>query len=194
MSKQISPLDILIKTSLNSFLVETKNESFLIVPGVYFEMPGKFFLYCDVAKTILEIIAKSGQDTTIIDINQFKEALAPKAIDFNKLFMDLENKLENKDLGLIVNTVSNENLPQPSTTEINESKSSNNENNTQIKKPEQSQNKTQPSTEKPTKTSHIKTQQRKYYTKENYNNKTYSKPAYKKRYNKQSKKSGENEL
>jgi len=114
MPKQISPLDLLTKISLNSFLIETKNESLLVIPGVFFEMPGKFFTYYDVVDATLKTVRPNNEGIAIVDLEEFQNVLAPKALDLNKLFSQLESKIAEKNiLGLKVDVTENKELRQP---------------------------------------------------------------------------------
>ena len=172
MPNKISPLELLTKSSIYSFLIETQNESLLIVPGVFFGMPGKFFTYYDVTDATLKTMRPNEQGIVMVDIDEFKEVLTPKALDLNKLFLQLENRIENKDIfSLKIETLENKDLPQPTTPELTElkpvekAKEKNQEEET-TKQDQEEETEKKKQTQKPKKQPYIK---RDYNGKKNYN-------------------------
>ena len=101
MPKQIPVLDLLSKLSANSFLIDTRDESIVITPGILFGLPGKFFEYIDIVDTALKVMKNDERGTALVDIEEFKNTIAPKALDLNQYFTSLEKQIPNKDvLGL----------------------------------------------------------------------------------------------
>jgi len=101
MPQKIPVLDLLSKLSGSSFLIDTRNESIVITPGVFFGLPGKFFEYIDVVDTALKVMKTDEKGAGVVDMEEFKDAIAPKALDLNQYFVSLEKEIPNKDvLGL----------------------------------------------------------------------------------------------
>jgi len=174
MPKEIPLLDLLSKLSANSFLIDTRNESIVITPGVFFGLPGKFFEYIDVVDTALKVMKTDDKGNGTVNMEEFKNAIANKALDLNQYFTSLEKEIPNKDvLGL---------------NKSEESKPSNENQQTQPSNNETPQ--TQPSNKESTQQTQTKPKKA-YYGKKTYN---YGKKTYngytKKTYKKGIKKSG----
>ena len=176
MQKQISPLDLLTKSSIGSFLIETPSESLLVIPGVYFNLPGKFFRYYDVVDVTLKVMRVSEDSKAMVDMDEFKEAIAPKALDLNKFFTELEEEIEEKDVfGLNEKVVENKELPQPSVPTIGELEPSQKteeeaDENSEDKENVETENNTE---EKPQTYSKKQYNSKKYYNKSNVYRKNY---------------------
>jgi len=95
MPKEISVQDLLSKLSANSFLVDTTTQRFQVTPGIFLGMHGKFFKYSDVVDTALKIMNVNQEGKTVVDLEQFVQQLAPKALDLNEYFKDLEKTIKN---------------------------------------------------------------------------------------------------
>jgi len=101
MPKEIFVIDLLSKLSANSFLVQTQEERLHITPGIFFGMPDKFFRYSDVLDIALKLATLGKEGVLVVDIEAFKENIAPKALDMNEFFKVLQSTIKNKDvLGL----------------------------------------------------------------------------------------------
>jgi uncharacterized membrane protein len=180
MPKEIPIQDLLSKLSANSFLVDTTTQRFQVTPGIFLNMPGKFFSYTDVLDTALKIMTVNQEGKTVVDLDQFVQQLTPKALDLNQYFKELEKTIKNPNI-LNIEAVT----PQSEVQQTTQS--------------EAQQKKDTPKTETKESTP-VKPQNQTYSKKSNYGNgkyygsgKTYSKKTStytKKSYKQYSKKSG----
>jgi hypothetical protein len=128
MSKEFGVIDLLSKLSTNSFLLQFENEKTLITPGIYLNMPGKFYLYVDILDTVMRNLYVNGKGDVVVSIEDLQQNLKP--VDLNEYFTKLEKSIRNVDvLGLNeqkqypvgdVKVVENTELPQPTTPTIGE--------------------------------------------------------------------------
>jgi hypothetical protein len=113
MPKEISVQDLLSKLSANSFLVDTTTQRFQVTPGIFLGMPSKFFKYSDVVDIALKIMCVNKEGKTVIELDQFIQQLAPKALDLNIYFVELEKTIKNPNIFDI--KVEQTNTPQTDT-------------------------------------------------------------------------------
>jgi len=184
MQKQISPLDLLTKSSIYSFLVESPNESHLIIPGVFFDMPGKFFKYYDIVDVTLKIMRPNEEGIAVVDMEEFQKELTPRALDLNKFFSEMEERLKNRDIfSLKVEQTNSEKLPQPTIPTIGELKADvEDKEKKENDKEEDNEKNTKENVKKETTTEEKpKTYTKKQYNSKKYNN-TYKSSGYRKNY------------
>ncbi len=182
MPKEISVQDLLSKLSANSFLVDTITQRFQVTPGIFLGMHDKFFKYSDVVDTALKIINVNQEGKTVVDLEQFVQQLAPKALDLNEYFKDLEKTIKNPKIFDIELQPQQPKQPETPQTEVKQT------NQTQTETVQQSEVKQTETKQQPTTKTYSKKYSangiKKYYSggKKSY---TYTKKSYK-QYNKKS--------
>jgi len=109
MPKEFNALNLVVKLSTNSFLIQTPKSKMHVTPGTLLDMPGKFFFLVDVLDYIINNLYVNAEGDVVVDLEQLQKELAP--LDLNKFFTELESTL---GLYPISNKTTENNTVQPS--------------------------------------------------------------------------------